>query len=164
MPSLALLTISGIKVIMEPLTDVNKLSARAQFTALTLRESVARMQDSIPALPAADVNHLAPIADAAPGNPDEPQQAKFKVGIIGAGVAGLFTAMIFDELKERFELDVEYEILESRDNHVGGRLYTYQFPSADKDKQDKDKQDKARDHQYYDVGAMRFPDIPIMDR
>ena len=42
-----------------------------------------------------------------------------------------------------------YEILEA-DKRVGGRVYTHKF-SGDK-------------HDYYDVGAMRFPDIPIMKK
>ena len=82
---------------------------------------------------------------------------KFKVGIIGAGSAGLFTAMIFDHLKETYGLDVTYEILEAS-KVVGGRLYSYEFPDAQ-------KQDDAKcSHDYYDVGAMRFPDIDIMKR
>ena len=42
---------------------------------------------------------------------------------------------------------LSYEILEA-DNRVGGRVYTHKFSDAP--------------HDYYDVGAMRFPDIPIM--
>ncbi|KAK0119690.1 hypothetical protein ONS95_011126 [Cadophora gregata] len=42
---------------------------------------------------------------------------------------------------------LEYEILESS-NRVGGRIYTYHFT--------KEK------HQYYDVGAMRYPRIQLM--
>ena len=111
-------------------------------------------------LPKADATTLAPIADEAPGTHDAPQVAKFKVGIIGAGVAGLFTAMIFDHLKKEFKLDVEYEILESRTQHVGGRLFTYKFKPVDAN----NPNDKSNEHQYYDVGAMRFPHIPIMNR
>jgi hypothetical protein len=65
--------------------------------------------------------------------------------------------MIFDHLKKTYNLDVNCEILEAGD-HVGGRLYSYQFPGAT-------KQDGAKcSHDYYDVGAMRFPDIDIMKR
>ena len=80
----------------------------------------------------------------------------FHVGIVGAGVAGLFTAMIFDYLKDKYGVKVEYEILEASER-VGGRLYTYTFP-ARKDQPDIEK------HDYYDVGAMRFPEIDIMKR
>ncbi|KAJ5622963.1 hypothetical protein N7490_011568 [Penicillium lividum] len=43
-----------------------------------------------------------------------------------------------------------YEVLESSDR-TGGRVYTKHF-------------DKEIWNDYYDIGAMRFPDIPIMDR
>ncbi|KAI5984065.1 hypothetical protein EDD15DRAFT_2177765 [Pisolithus albus] len=65
-----------------------------------------------------------------------------KVGILGAGVGGLYTALMLDSL------DIEYEILEASD-HVGGRLSTYQFPEGQK-------------YDYYDAGAMRYP-LPKKD-
>ena len=76
-----------------------------------------------------------------------------RVCIIGAGVAGLFTAMTIDYLnKEVPGLDVKYEILEAAgEDRFGGRLYTHKFS-------------KDNLHDYYDVGAMRFPAIPIMKR
>lgn len=46
-----------------------------------------------------------------------------KVGIIGAGIGGLYTALILDSL------DIKYEILEAS-GRVGGRLKTYQFPGG----------------------------------
>jgi len=48
-----------------------------------------------------------------------------KVGILGAGIAGLYTALILDSL------DIEYEILEATDR-VGGRIFTYKFPGGGK--------------------------------
>lgn len=80
----------------------------------------------------------------------------FRVGIVGAGVAGLFTAMIFDYLKDKYGVKVEYEILEASER-VGGRLSTYTFPA-------REGQPGIGDHDYYDVGAMRFPEINIMKR
>lgn len=44
---------------------------------------------------------------------------------------------------------LSYEIIEA-DNRVGGRVYTHKFSEAT--------------HDYYDVGAMRFPRIPIMEK
>ncbi|CRG82799.1 Dual specificity protein kinase KNS1 [Talaromyces islandicus] len=78
---------------------------------------------------------------------------QFKVGIIGAGAAGLFTGMILDWLANESnpKIKFDYDILEASDR-VGGRMYTYNFPG-----------NTAR-HNYYDVGAMRFPDNPIMKR
>lgn len=95
-------------------------------------------------------NELAPIVDRLPAPPEgEERTDPFKVGIIGAGVAGLFTAMIFDYLNEKYQTNVEYEIMECNGKgRLGGRLYTYYFSDAE--------------HDYYDVGAMRFPDIPTM--
>lgn len=76
-----------------------------------------------------------------------------KVCIIGAGAAGLFTALLLDYLNECLpEFHVEYDIFESSAT-VGGRLYTYNFSDA-----------KDPPHDYYDVGAMRFPENPIMKR
>ena len=94
---------------------------------------------------------MAPVADTLCHGHDDRKAPKFKVAIIGAGVAGLFTGMIFDHLKEEYKLDVEYEILEAGDEtRVGGRLYTHHFP-------------EEGPHDYYDVGAMRYPDSQVME-
>lgn len=69
-----------------------------------------------------------------------------KVCIVGAGIAGLYIAMILDDLQIP---NLEYDILEASDR-VGGRVYTHRFSEAEND--------------YYDVGAMRYPDIPTMQR
>lgn len=61
----------------------------------------------------------------------------------------MFTAMIFDYLNDKYKTNVEYEIMEcNNQSRLGGRLYTHYFSDAE--------------HDYYDVGAMRFPDIPTM--
>ncbi|KDQ59033.1 hypothetical protein JAAARDRAFT_192592 [Jaapia argillacea MUCL 33604] len=72
--------------------------------------------------------------------------AVVKVGIIGAGVAGLYSAMMLDYLSQ---YGFDYQIIEASSRRVGGRLYTYNFPGGG-----------AND--YYDIGAMRFPQIPFM--
>lgn len=69
-----------------------------------------------------------------------------KVCIIGAGAAGLYIAMILDDLSIP---ELSYDILEA-DDRIGGRMYTHYFSETK--------------HDYYDTGAMRFPQIPIMDR
>ena len=79
------------------------------------------------------------------------------VCIIGAGIAGLFSAMIFDYLKETYGLNVTYEIFEAEQERCGGRLYTYTFPQ-------KDGHPPIGPHDYYDVGAMRFPQNKINER
>lgn len=76
------------------------------------------------------------------------------MGIVGAGAAGLFTGMIFDHLKEEYKLDVEYEILESNgEARIGGRLYSHYF---------NEPRLGEGNHEYYDVGAMRYPDSSVM--
>ena len=72
-----------------------------------------------------------------------------RVCIIGAGAAGLYTAMMFKYLGA-----TNITILEANDR-VGGRCYTYPFPDDSHDE---------KYHDYYDVGAMRIPDIPWMQQ
>lgn len=139
-------------------TDISTFSAHAHFANLSLRSKLADIQDAVKPLPDATAFNLAPIADTATKLGPESRKEEFNVGIVGAGVAGLFTAMIFDHLRERFDLKVNYEILESRDR-IGGRLFTYHFeqrPGMD--------DPPVAEHEYYDVGAMRFPAIEIMRR
>ena len=68
-----------------------------------------------------------------------------KVGIVGAGCAGLFAGLILDHINTTIEgLDISYEILEAAPRtRIGGRLHTHHF-SDDK-------------YDYFDAGAMRFP-------
>jgi len=79
--------------------------------------------------------------------PPLPEWPQLKICIIGAGISGLYTAMILDSLKIP---NLTYEILESSDR-IGGQLYTHYF-------------DEEEEHQYYDIGAMRFPRLKIMNR
>ncbi|KZP24450.1 FAD/NAD(P)-binding domain-containing protein [Athelia psychrophila] len=73
-----------------------------------------------------------------------------KVAIIGAGISGLYTAMILQSL------DIPHKIIEAT-NRTGGRIMTHKFPG--------DPADPGDPAQYYDVGAMRFPlGLPIMAR
>ena len=75
------------------------------------------------------------------------------MGIVGAGAAGLFTGMIFDH-KEKYHLDVEYEIFEAGDEtRLGGRLHPRYFVKPPPGE---------GNHEYYDVGAMRYPDSDVM--
>ncbi|CAA7261987.1 unnamed protein product [Cyclocybe aegerita] len=71
-----------------------------------------------------------------------PEDRKLKVGIIGAGVGGLYAALMLQSL------DIPFEILE-RSDRVGGRLWTKKFEQGGR-------------YDYYDVGAMRFP-LPEQD-
>lgn len=57
-----------------------------------------------------------------PHSPSTPtaEGIPLKVGIIGAGAAGLYAALLLDTL------GIEYDILEASDR-VGGRIYTHRF-------------------------------------
>jgi Flavin containing amine oxidoreductase len=68
----------------------------------------------------------------------------YRVAIIGAGVAGLRTAMLLQYMR------IPYKIFEASDR-PGGRVFTYQFAS-------RPEENPQGKHDYYDVGAMRFPD------
>ncbi|KAI0003934.1 hypothetical protein F4779DRAFT_634303 [Xylariaceae sp. FL0662B] len=80
------------------------------------------------------------------------EQGKIKTGIVGAGVAGLFTAMLFDWLNSNVEgLNIDYDLFEAAgEDRLGGRLFTFKF--------------SEEEHDYYDVGAMRFPENEVMTR
>ncbi|ETS85835.1 hypothetical protein PFICI_03860 [Pestalotiopsis fici W106-1] len=69
---------------------------------------------------------------------------KHRICIVGAGVTGLFIAMLLDSLNIP---GLEYDILEASDK-TGGRIRTHYFSDEP--------------HDYYDIGAMRFPDIVAM--
>ncbi|KAK3374262.1 hypothetical protein B0T24DRAFT_679621 [Lasiosphaeria ovina] len=69
-----------------------------------------------------------------------------KIAIVGAGIAGLYTAMLL-----KYVGITNVDILEASDR-VGGRCYTYEFPD-----------DKSCPHNYYDIGAMRIPEIGTMN-
>lgn len=73
-----------------------------------------------------------------------------RVGIVGAGIAGLYTAWICQFL------GIDWHIFEANPDRLGGRLYTYWF--------DEQLAQKPDQHDYYDIGAMRYPYTPVMDR
>lgn len=60
--------------------------------------------------------------DAAPKRPEGCKE--FSIGILGAGVAGLYTALMIDSLGP--DSGITYQILEA-DQRIGGRLYTHKF-------------------------------------
>ncbi|EKM59015.1 uncharacterized protein PHACADRAFT_136177 [Phanerochaete carnosa HHB-10118-sp] len=74
-----------------------------------------------------------------------PRVANLPVAVIGAGVSGLYIGMMLKSL------GIKFEIFEGS-SRVGGRLYTHKFPK---------NQGK---YQYYDVGAMRYPNTTFMKR
>ncbi|KAK7691011.1 hypothetical protein QCA50_006114 [Cerrena zonata] len=74
--------------------------------------------------------------------------------IVGAGVAGLYAALILQDL------GIKYEILEASDR-IGGRIWTHRFNG---DVGYNAARNTSERYDYYDVGAMRFPKIPFMDQ
>lgn len=78
--------------------------------------------------------------------------APVKIGIVGAGIAGLYTALMLEWLRKNAEMKVKftYDLLEANPDstRIGGRIFTHRFSGETFD--------------YYDVGAMRFPELPWM--
>lgn len=65
------------------------------------------------------------------------------IGIVGAGIAGLYSALLLQrEAKERSK-NIRFKIFEVNDR-VGGRIYTYKF--------------NEDENQYFEAGAMRIPE------
>ena len=75
-----------------------------------------------------------------------PCRRPLKVCIVGAGVTGLYIALLLDSLDDP---ELSYDILEAAP-YAGGRVRTHRFSTAA--------------HDYCDTGAMRFPKIPFMER
>ncbi|KAF5659584.1 amino-acid oxidase [Fusarium heterosporum] len=100
----------------------------------------------------------APRKSSAPHDHGSREPKIIKMGIIGAGAAGLFAGLVLDYLnihlyEQAVPLKFEYDIHEAAGpDRVGGRLFTYNFGG------------RRDTHDYYDVGAMRFPDNPVMKR
>ena len=70
-----------------------------------------------------------------------------KICVIGAGVSGLYLAWMLTFL------GLPYDILEAS-SRVGGRAFTYRFPGG--------QSGESAAHDYYDVGAMRYPEIEAL--
>jgi sarcosine oxidase/L-pipecolate oxidase len=75
------------------------------------------------------------------------------VGIIGAGMAGLYAAMILKSL------GIPYHILEANPDRCGGRVFTYRF-----NEHEEHDSTKPAYYDYIDMGAMRHPPLKVMDR
>ena len=78
-------------------------------------------------------------------SPSHPSEANSDNAYI-VGASGLYTALIL------LDLGIPFKIIEARDR-VGGRLFTHTFES-----------DLGKPYNYYDVGAMRFPEHISMRR
>lgn len=154
----------------------HSLTIRQQYALATVEQEIARVivNERVPLgnLPSGLGGGLRELPDIAPPSNDIQEALEElsleriqcpstppKVAIVGAGVAGLFLGMMLDYLNDQIsEFNVRYEIFEANDpSRVGGRLFTYNFKPDP-------PQNPQGPHDYYDVGGMRFPQNPIMQR
>lgn len=137
---------------------VDELSFTARYARQLIRENITRelrtLRESHDAEPPVDLPAIGGICLKDPfsgaGHPleeetylDDSVPLDVKFCIIGAGVAGLYIAMILKEL------GIPFDLVEASDR-AGGRLYTHRFSEAPND--------------YYDAGAMRWPAFPTMKK
>lgn len=114
---------------------VSDLGGLAKDEVLKVADGmIMQVYESIPQ------DYFRPPSDSRPNPFDKP------VCIIGAGAAGLYTAMILDDF------GIKYEILEAS-GRTGGRIFTKKLEAG-----------ATGLHEYFDVGAMRFPNISMMAR
>lgn len=93
---------------------------------------VEKSRFSAPPLQATDAEESTPdigvhtfsYQTVAPKLPELGGSSEFTIGILGAGVAGLYTALMIDSLGP--DSGITYQILEANER-IGGRLYTHIF-------------------------------------
>ncbi len=118
-----------------------KISARAAYAQHILKHYLLKGlgKSELPKLELIPKND-----DGTPVTPAADPPYTGRICIIGAGACGLYLAMMLKYLGFG-----NVDILEATDR-VGGRCFTYPKPGD------------TGTHSYYDVGAMRIPDIPWM--
>ncbi|KAG8806793.1 hypothetical protein FRC17_004807 [Serendipita sp. 399] len=85
-------------------------------------------------------------------DPERPN-GPIRVGILGGGAAGLYTGLLLNTVNANLGQEVfVFDILEANPDRLGGRLWSQSIGN------------NPDPNDYIDVGAMRFPAIPIMDR
>ena len=133
-------------------SPANNISLRAIYARKVLEKYVKleKLKQSDSAPPTGQGWQDVPLDDFKIGLPPKdmkgpPPMPSGRVCIIGAGMAGLYVAMLLKSLGK-----YDFDIVEASADRVGGRVYTQSFP------------DQTVTHNYYDVGAMRIPDIPSM--
>ena len=83
--------------------------------------------------------------DSEPTPPTKKRAVEMRVGIIGAGMSGLYAGLL---LKKN---GIPFQILEGKSDRVGGRVYTCREEFGE------------GEFQYFEAGAMRLPCIPSQD-
>ncbi|UZP43072.1 hypothetical protein NXS19_010888 [Fusarium pseudograminearum] len=133
---------------LEPLPEIPsglRIAYAQHLLNKHLRKLRAKLNEDVEfsePLPQKKFSHSAP----SDGDPlSEMPEYKGRVAIVGAGATGLYLAMMLKYLKIN-----NVDIYEASDR-IGGRCYTYNFPD-----------EKDSPHNYYDIGAMRIPEIPAM--
>ncbi|KPA37967.1 l-amino acid oxidase, partial [Fusarium langsethiae] len=132
---------------LEPLPEIPsglRIAYAQHLLNKHLRKLRAKLNEDVnysEPLPQKRLSHSAPSDDPL----SEIPEYKGRVAIVGAGATGLYLAMMLKYLKIN-----NVDIYEASDR-IGGRCYTYNFP-----------EDKDSPHNYYDIGAMRIPEIPAM--
>ncbi|KAM7186427.1 L-amino acid oxidase [Rhypophila sp. PSN 637] len=117
------------------------ISTRAAFAQSILYEYIKKKsgQSELPDL------QLTPEKGISDDEPVPDPAYTGRICIVGAGACGLYLAMMLKYLGFS-----NVDILEASDR-VGGRCFTYPKPGD------------TGTHSYYDIGAMRIPDIPWME-
>ncbi|RYP64795.1 hypothetical protein DL770_009126 [Monosporascus sp. CRB-9-2] len=132
------------------------LTYRAKWARLLVRGQLAREVNILQSLPHEIPGRLPgkfpwtrdnlPLrSDVQLGHEGKPER-EYKLCIVGAGMAGLYIALILDTLNIP---GISFDFFEASDR-IGGRCLTHEFSKIP--------------HDYYEVGAMRFPVIPVMER
>ncbi|KAL6914810.1 hypothetical protein FSST1_012570 [Fusarium sambucinum] len=135
---------------LEPLPEIPsglRIAYAQHLLNKHLRKLRAKLNDDVEfsdPLPRKRFAHSAP-SDSIGDPLSELPEYKGRVAIVGAGATGLYLAMMLKYLKIN-----NVDIYEASDR-IGGRCYTYNFPD-----------DGDSPHNYYDIGAMRIPEIPAM--
>ncbi|KAL8866766.1 MAG: hypothetical protein Q9174_006097, partial [Haloplaca sp. 1 TL-2023] len=124
---------------MAPTDDAKPAVGRASFVRHMVRNHISKLVNRLNGEGTATPDQLPPRPD------DKSQQMPpdTKICIVGGGISGLYAGLIFDHL------GIPYDILEAAPR-PGGRILTHYF--------------STRPHDYYDIGAMRFPKVSPMER
>lgn len=114
-----------------PSNDVSISSYRALYARSVVRDYFKTIpQETLGRLSTLPVEPIQPlVSESIQAADQDAGGGEIKVGIIGAGAAGLYAAMILDWLGP--ESGFTYEILEADPVRVGGRLYTHKFPKGE---------------------------------
>lgn len=136
--------VSDTKLLLRKSFQTHEASYRDLIARAFIEHTLVKLSADIPFTPLA-------ITEAQPASADADDGP---ICIIGAGTAGLYAAMILEDL------GLKYEILEASD-HVGGRILTHRFNG---DIGYDAPYNTPERYDYFDIGAMRFPKIPFMDR